>query len=53
MIDGQPYDPEVLQEAAAFEGVSKQPNRIGCATIGWRALQELMDSQGDKNGREE
>lgn len=45
MIQGKPYDPQVLDEAVVFEGVSKQPNRIGCATIGWKAVQEMIDEE--------
>lgn len=46
MVDGRPFDDDLLEEAVAFEGVAKQPNRIGCATIGWRALQEMMQEEG-------
>lgn len=45
MIDGREYDPELLEGAVAFEGVAKQPNRIGCATIGWRALDEMIKAE--------
>ena len=43
MIHGQPYDADVLEDAVAFEGVANQPNRIGCATIGWRAMEEMIE----------
>lgn len=43
MIDLKPFDLEVLQEAVAFKNVGKQANRIGCATIGWRAIEELLE----------
>lgn len=43
MIHGQPYDADVLEDAVAFDGVAKQPNRIGCATIGWRAMEEMIE----------
>jgi len=42
MIDGKPYDEELLQEAVALQGVSKQANRIKCATIGWHGLEKLI-----------
>ncbi len=45
MIHGEPFDEDVLEEAVVFEGVAKQPNRIGCATIGWRAVQEMIDDE--------
>lgn len=48
MIDQQEYDEELLQEAVAFANVGKQANRIKCATIGWKAMEELLEeSEGD------
>lgn len=43
MIDEKEYDPEILQEAIAMKGVYKQANRIKCATIGWKAIQQMID----------
>ena len=43
MIDGQPYDEDMLQEAVALQGVSKQANRIKCATIGWKAISQMIE----------
>lgn len=43
MIDEQPYEMEVLEEAVAFKNVSKQANRIKCATIGWKAINEMIE----------
>ena len=43
MIDGREYDEDVLQEAVAFHTVGKQANRIKCATIGWNAIQAILD----------
>lgn len=51
MIDGQDYDEEMLQEAVALQGVSKQANRIKCATIGWHGLEKLIEES--ENGRQE
>ena len=48
MIEEQPYDPEQLQEAVAFKNVSKQANRIKCATIGWKAMKEMIE-EWEKN----
>ena len=45
MIDGKGYDEEVLQEAVAMKNVYKQANRIKCATIGWNAIQALLESE--------
>ena len=48
MIDGQPYDEEILGEAVALEGVSRQANRIKCATIGWHGLEELLEESEEE-----
>lgn len=45
MIDEKEYDRELLEEAIAFQNVSKQANRIKCATIGWKAIQQLIDER--------
>ena len=52
MIKELEYDEEMLQEAVVFKDVSKQANRIKCATIGYNGLLELLDSlkAGDDNG---
>ena len=34
----------MLQEAVVFKDVSKQANRIKCATIGFNGLLELLES---------
>ena len=39
------YDEDKLEEANAFATVGNQANRINCATIGWRALQEMIDQE--------
>ena len=48
MIDGREYDSELLQEAVAFHNVGRQANRIKCATIGWKAIEELIDESEAK-----
>lgn len=42
MINGKDFDEDILQEAVAFCHVGQQANRIKCATIGWRAIADLM-----------
>lgn len=42
MIFEKDYDPEILEEAIAFQNTYKQANRIKCATLGWNGLIELM-----------
>lgn len=48
MIDGKDFDENVLQEAIAFHNVGKQANRIKCATIGWKAMEELIEESEAK-----
>jgi nitrogen fixation NifU-like protein len=43
MIDAKEYDPDVLEEAVAMKNVYKQANRIKCATIGWKAMRQMID----------
>ena len=50
MIDGKEYDEELLEEAVAFQTVGKQANRIKCATIGWKAIEEMIE-ESEKNER--
>ena len=53
MIKEAEYNEELLLEAVVFKDVSKQANRIKCATIGYNGLLELLDSikGGDSNGK--
>lgn len=45
MIFEEEYDEDMLEELIAFEGVSKQANRIKCATIGINAMKELIENE--------
>lgn len=50
MIEEKEYDEDLLEEAIAFQNVSKQANRIKCATIGWKAILEMLkESEGKSN----
>ncbi len=42
MINLEPFNQELLQEAVAFCQIGKQANRIGCATIGWKAIAQII-----------
>ncbi|CAB4720356.1 unannotated protein [freshwater metagenome] len=33
-------DPEILEDAVAFAGVSKFPGRVKCALLGWMAFKD-------------
>ncbi len=46
MIFEKPFDSDILDEANAFKNTHKQAARIKCATIGWNALKEAIDSNG-------
>ena len=48
MIHEEPYDEEVLDEAIVFMNTSKQAARIKCATIGWDAMDQILQRRYDK-----
>lgn len=50
MIDQKEYDEDLLEEAVAFQSVGNQANRIHCATIGWDAIEILMEESEKQNG---
>ena len=37
---------DALEDGAAFEGVSKYPNRVKCALLGWMALKDALAKAG-------
>jgi nitrogen fixation NifU-like protein len=49
MINMEEYDENLLEEAVAFHNVGRQANRIKCATIGWKAILQLIDESGAKH----
>ena len=49
MINMESYDEDMLEEAVAFHNVGRQANRIKCATIGWKAILQLIDESGAKH----
>lgn len=49
MIKGEPItDEEELEEALVYEGVSKFPARIKCATVAWKALEKVINGDADE-----
>ena len=48
MIDEEEYDEDLLEEANAFESLSKQANRIKCGTIGIKAMKQLIKEFEDE-----
>ncbi len=47
MVHEEAYDPDSLEEAIALKNVYRQANRIKCATIGWSALQEILEKEDE------
>lgn len=43
MIDGKAYDEDLLDEAIVFKNTARQPARIKCATLGYDALEMMLD----------
>jgi nitrogen fixation NifU-like protein len=39
-------DEEQLEDAVAFEGVSKYPARVKCALLGWMAMKSAVAEAG-------
>ena len=44
MVDEKEYDSDLLEEANAFDTLSKQANRIKCGTIGVHAIENMIKS---------
>jgi nitrogen fixation NifU-like protein len=45
MLYEKDYDPDLLEEANAFQNTSKQANRIKCASIGWIGLEKILKGE--------
>ena len=41
---------DVLEDAVAFEGVSKYPARVKCALLGWMAMKSAVAEAGWRDG---
>ena len=48
MINEGEFDIDLLEEANAFDTLSKQPNRIKCGTIGINAMLEILKGHNVK-----
>jgi nitrogen fixation NifU-like protein len=44
MGDGAPSDEDALGELILLEGVQKFPQRVKCAMLAWRAVEQALDS---------
>lgn len=47
MIEEEEYDPEILNEALAFEEIYKQANRKTCATLPYAGMLKAIDRYED------
>jgi nitrogen fixation protein NifU and related proteins len=47
MGDGAPADEDALGELILLEGVQKFPQRVKCAMLAWRAVEQALDSAKD------
>lgn len=45
MLKMQAFDEELMGEAIALRNVSRQPHRIHCADLGWRALSAILEKE--------
>ena len=45
MIDLKEINEDLLLEAVAFQNVGKQANRIKCATIGFKAIEQMIKEE--------
>lgn len=48
MVMGNDYNPEILGDAISLKGIVKVPPRIKCATLGYKAFQQIV---GENNAR--
>jgi nitrogen fixation NifU-like protein len=49
MIKGETIsNPDELEEALVYQGVAKFPARIKCATIAWKALEQILNGDTDE-----
>ena len=42
MIDGEEYDPDILNEANVYSDIHEQPNRRKCALLPWWGLNKVL-----------
>ena len=49
MIKGEKADDlDDLEEALVYQGVAKFPARIKCATIAWKAFEQILNGDADE-----
>ena len=45
MIEEKEYNEELLEQANAYNDISKQPNRKKCALLGWWGIEKIIDEK--------
>ena len=48
MIEGKPYDHDILGEAIVYDDIYKQPSRKKCALLPWWGIKKIIDQYKDK-----
>ena len=52
LVQGKDVDAEPLQDGSMLGGVAKFPARIKCATLGWKALDQIIANPTVKEHKE-
>ena len=45
MINEKEYDSSILEEAIVYQDISKEPNRINCATLTWKGMKDYLEKK--------
>ncbi len=45
MIEEREYNEEILEQANAYNDISKQPNRKKCALLGWWGIEKILEKK--------
>lgn len=45
MIDEQPYNEDILEQAQIYEDIAKQPNRKKCALLPWWGIKKIVEEE--------
>jgi len=43
MINEQPYDSDILEQAIVYDDICKQPNRKKCALLSWWGIERILE----------
>ncbi|NLW15786.1 MAG: SUF system NifU family Fe-S cluster assembly protein [Erysipelothrix sp.] len=43
MVKLEEYNADILKESVVFKNVGRQANRVGCATLGWRGVNLILN----------